>query len=105
VYGQPVVPGLAAVNSDVGALLGVRWADADEVGILNAVAREKLINQQGAGTDRPHLHRTRHRRAREDRRPRSFDVVAGREADGVQKFQTSWTELLDSVSKAVQARR
>jgi hypothetical protein len=48
VYGQPVMPCLAAVNIDRGALLGVRWADADAVDILNAVAREKLINQKGS---------------------------------------------------------
>jgi hypothetical protein len=47
VYGQPVMPCLAAVNIDRGALIGVRWADADAVDILNAVAREKLINQKG----------------------------------------------------------
>jgi transaldolase len=33
------------------------------------------------------------------------DVGAALEADGVQNFQASWTELLDSVSKAMQARR
>jgi hypothetical protein len=47
VYGQPVMPCLAAVNIDRGALIGVRWADADAVDILNAVAREKLSNQKG----------------------------------------------------------
>jgi hypothetical protein len=36
----------------------------------------------------------------------SFAVpLAALEADGVQNFQASWTELLDSVSKAMQARR
>ena len=33
------------------------------------------------------------------------DVVATLEDDGVQKFQTSWTELLASVSEAMTARR
>jgi transaldolase len=33
------------------------------------------------------------------------DVIAALEADGVEKFQISWKELLDSVSGAMQARR
>jgi transaldolase len=33
------------------------------------------------------------------------DVVAALEADGVEKFQTSWKELLDSVADAMAARR
>ncbi len=33
------------------------------------------------------------------------DVAAALEADGVEKFQTSWKELLDSVSGAMAARR
>jgi transaldolase len=33
------------------------------------------------------------------------DVVATLEADGVEKFQTSWKELLDSVSGAMTAVR
>jgi transaldolase len=33
------------------------------------------------------------------------DVVAALEADGVEKFQTSWKELIDSVSGAMGARR
>jgi transaldolase len=33
------------------------------------------------------------------------DVVAALEADGVEKFQTSWRELLDSVSAAMAAHR
>jgi hypothetical protein len=67
-YGQPVMPCLAAVNVAREALLGVRWNDADAVDILNAVAREKLINQKG--------------RSKELRSPRSASrnesVAAGR---------------------------
>jgi transaldolase len=33
------------------------------------------------------------------------DVIAALEADGVEKFQTSWQELLDSVSSVMQGRR
>lgn len=40
VYGQPLMPCLAAVNITWKALVGVRWDDADAVNILNAVARE-----------------------------------------------------------------
>jgi len=51
VYGRPVMPCLAAVNVTRGALHGVRWDDADAVDILNAVAREKLVNQKGRSKD------------------------------------------------------
>jgi hypothetical protein len=47
VYGHPTMPCLAAVNVTRAALNGVRWNDADAVDILNAVAREQLINQTG----------------------------------------------------------
>jgi YD repeat-containing protein len=47
VYGHPTMPCLAAVNVTRNALNGVRWNDADAVDILNAVAREQLINQTG----------------------------------------------------------
>jgi hypothetical protein len=41
------MPCLAAVNITREALVGVRWDDADAVDVLNAVAREALINQKG----------------------------------------------------------
>jgi hypothetical protein len=47
VYGQPVMPCLAAVTITRGALHAVRWNDADAIDILDAAAREKLINQRG----------------------------------------------------------
>ncbi|MEV4642834.1 DUF4236 domain-containing protein [Actinoplanes sp. NPDC049548] len=47
VYGRPAMPCLAAVNVSREALLGVRWNDAGAVEILNAVAREVLLNQKG----------------------------------------------------------
>lgn len=47
VYGQPLMPCLAAVNVTRQALQGVRWDDAQAAEILNAVAREVLLNQKG----------------------------------------------------------
>lgn len=47
IYGQPAMPCLAAVNITRQALQGVLWNEAAAVDILNAVAREKLVNQTG----------------------------------------------------------
>ncbi|GAA2583374.1 hypothetical protein GCM10010399_11500 [Dactylosporangium fulvum] len=47
VYGRPAMPCIGAFSVTRDALRGIRWNDADAVDILNAAAREKLVNQQG----------------------------------------------------------
>ncbi|MEV6925799.1 DUF4236 domain-containing protein [Dactylosporangium sp. NPDC051485] len=47
VYGRPAMPCIGAFGITREALRGIRWNDADAVDILNAAAREKLVNQQG----------------------------------------------------------